>query len=158
MEAVWVQNLFDIVWALDSLRNARLHPLGDVMIFENGFCCLFHFYILHSLTCIVARTDGNGFKTSTMRLGADAIVFTCTKDNRYFLHFYIDFVASARNRIRIFCNNPPLNYPKTNCTSFSSTLHKLHYETIFAKPYFKTAPFRRWHAKTLHEYAVSLGC
>lgn len=22
-------------------------------------------------------TDGNGFKTSTMRLGADAIVFTC---------------------------------------------------------------------------------
>ncbi|KAG2606121.1 hypothetical protein PVAP13_4NG147600 [Panicum virgatum] len=25
---------------------------------------------------------GNGFKTSTMRLGADAIVFTCTKDNR----------------------------------------------------------------------------
>ncbi|KAK8455460.1 hypothetical protein SEVIR_4G160900v4 [Setaria viridis] len=26
--------------------------------------------------------DGNGFKTSTMRLGADAIVFTCTKDNR----------------------------------------------------------------------------
>ncbi|CAN6221350.1 unnamed protein product [Urochloa humidicola] len=25
---------------------------------------------------------GNGFKTSTMRLGADAIVFTCTEDNR----------------------------------------------------------------------------
>ncbi|XP_066373876.1 protein MICRORCHIDIA 6-like [Miscanthus floridulus] len=25
---------------------------------------------------------GNGFKTSTMRLGADAIVFTCTKDDR----------------------------------------------------------------------------
>lgn len=25
---------------------------------------------------------GNGFKTSTMRLGADAIVFTCTKDKR----------------------------------------------------------------------------
>ncbi|WVZ62913.1 hypothetical protein U9M48_012604 [Paspalum notatum var. saurae] len=25
---------------------------------------------------------GNGFKTSTMRLGADAIVFTCTKDTR----------------------------------------------------------------------------
>ncbi|RLN12181.1 hypothetical protein C2845_PM09G12000 [Panicum miliaceum] len=29
-----------------------------------------------------SRQDGNGFKTSTMRLGADAIVFTCTKDNR----------------------------------------------------------------------------
>ena len=85
MEAAWVQNLFDIVWALDSLRNAPLHPLGDVMILKNILCCLFHGYIWNSLTCIVTCTDGNGFKTSTMRLGADAIVFTCAKDHRYFL-------------------------------------------------------------------------
>ncbi|OEL21974.1 Protein MICRORCHIDIA 6 [Dichanthelium oligosanthes] len=44
------------------------------------YCMSFGF----SQKCTTASIGqyGNGFKTSTMRLGADAVLFTCTKDNR----------------------------------------------------------------------------
>lgn len=35
------------------------------------------------ISCIVYYIDGNGFKTSTMRLGADAIVFSRACRGRY---------------------------------------------------------------------------
>ena len=38
-------------------------------------------------SCVVL--DGNGFKTSTMRLGADAIVFSRATRSRYFSIIYI---------------------------------------------------------------------
>lgn len=37
-------------------------------------------WLLHINICILT-SDGNGFKTSTMRLGADVIVFSCCKGN-----------------------------------------------------------------------------
>jgi hypothetical protein len=49
-------------------------------------------YLLLFLT-FLDYTDGNGFKTSTMRLGADAIVFTRAVRTRfYIISFTIYFV------------------------------------------------------------------
>lgn len=51
-------------------------------------CCWMHF------ECVLVLSDGNGFKTSTMRLGADVLVFSrCRgKDNKRFM-FYYDFYS-----------------------------------------------------------------
>lgn len=54
-----------------------------------GNVCLVLFLLFPCEACLVYRTiefillvsDGNGFKTSTMRLGADVIVFTQNQNN-----------------------------------------------------------------------------
>ncbi|KAJ1288445.1 hypothetical protein BS78_02G089400 [Paspalum vaginatum] len=73
---------------IDKMKHS---PDGDysLVIKDNGggmspkslrHCLSFGF----SQKCMTSSIGqyGNGFKTSTMRLGPDAIVFTCTKDNR----------------------------------------------------------------------------
>lgn len=60
-------------------------------MFTLFFCILFgrpsldlcmYLHILMSKACVIP--DGNGFKTSTMRLGADVIVFSRATRTRYF--------------------------------------------------------------------------
>nr|CAB3470510.1 unnamed protein product [Digitaria exilis] len=81
------------LWKLCTIYRVRILSLLLILLLfsiqDNGggmspeslrHCMSFGF----SQKCTAASIGryGNGFKTSTMRLGADAIVFTCTKDNR----------------------------------------------------------------------------
>ena len=61
--------------------------------------------------------DGNGFKTSTMRLGADAIVFTCCTKSRYHItslkflsfcepHFFVNWNNTTYYLFSVGLHNP----------------------------------------------------
>ena len=60
----------------------------DVMFF-----IMYFFFSFHSSWLMFSITDGNGFKTSSMRLGADVIVFSRHLDNGYDLNIIFYFVA-----------------------------------------------------------------
>jgi hypothetical protein len=53
--------------------------------------CYISFYVfqLLELNSKFVFPDGNGFKTSTMRLGVDVIVFSRTTSARYFMLFLL---------------------------------------------------------------------
>jgi hypothetical protein len=55
------------------------------------FVCLRSLYVfqLLELNSTFVCPDGNGFKTSTMRLGADVIVFSRATSARYFMLFLL---------------------------------------------------------------------
>lgn len=66
------RNCYDFMICLTNLLQNLVSDL---------VCC---FYDIQ-LACV---PDGNGFKTSTMRLGADAIVFTRAVRGGYFLFYF----------------------------------------------------------------------
>lgn len=89
MEGGWILRHWDVAWALDFRISSLTLLLGNV--------CLVSFLLFPCETCFVSPTiefillvsDGNGFKTSTMRLGADVIVFTQNQNNWYFLCIHL---------------------------------------------------------------------
>ena len=90
----WILRQWGIAWVLDSQIRNRIRPLADVWIFlfiltYICFCGrIFRYdYASRSSLWIYDSLDGNGFKTSTMRLGADVIVFS--------RHFKDQWVAIA---------------------------------------------------------------
>jgi hypothetical protein len=55
---------------LDNVCNLCIHKENSTIILSHS-------------CCFNGLSDGNGFKTSSMRLGADAIVFSRHADDRY---------------------------------------------------------------------------
>lgn len=56
-----------------AIGQCKDHCILLAIVFVFSFIFIFQFGV----------PDGNGFKTSTMRLGADAIVFSCHLNDRY---------------------------------------------------------------------------
>ena len=66
---------------MDLQRRKQNQPLDDVWMLGSLITDLFC-YLIQSANNCKSFPDGNGFKTSTMRLGADVIVFSRHFDKR----------------------------------------------------------------------------
>lgn len=81
MVVEWIQRRCVVAWVLDfQIRSHSLLLDGvRILTYFSAIVFIFPFIFIFQLGLL----DGNGFKTSTMRLGADAIVFSCHLNNRY---------------------------------------------------------------------------
>jgi len=116
-------------WRHGSWFFEAVHELWifreTIRIFNWTMYCQLLFYNLqvipwnHCLTFwhLSLWLDGNGFKTSTMRLGADAIVFTCCTKSRYHItslkflsfcepHFFVNWNDASYYLFSVGLHNP----------------------------------------------------
>lgn len=81
MVVEWIQRQCVVAWVLDFQIRSHSLLLDGVWILTSFSAILFIFPFIFIFQ--LGLLDGNGFKTSTMRLGADVIVFSCHLNNRY---------------------------------------------------------------------------
>jgi hypothetical protein len=79
MVVEWIQKQCDVAWALDfriRCQNLQLDSVWTLAFFTPSILVFSFMFIFQ-----YGLADGNGFKTGSMRLGADAIVFSCHMKN-----------------------------------------------------------------------------